>query len=86
MKKFTLIIFTAALTLFAASCEKTSEGVTEVINYFQVNGALSMYLGVGETFVDPGYVELRRQPGRRMALPGHHTVLPQGPRGQSSRR
>jgi len=58
MKKYLLILSVAALSLFAASCEKTTEGVTEIISYFQMNGASSMYLGVGDTFEDPGYTEL----------------------------
>lgn len=58
MKKYIFILFTALLATVAISCEKTSAGTTEIINYFQVNGASAMYLGVGEQFEDPGYVEL----------------------------
>ena len=58
MKKYILIVFTAILALFAVSCTKTSEGVTDIINFFQMSGPRAMYLGVGEEFIDPGYVEL----------------------------
>lgn len=58
MKKYILIVLTAILALAAVSCKKTTEGVTEIVNFFQLNGGRSMFLGVGDEFVDPGYVEL----------------------------
>ena len=58
MKKYVFTILAALLAVFAVSCQKTSEGRTEIISYFQVNGARTMYLGVGDEFVDPGYQEL----------------------------
>lgn len=58
MKKYIYIILSVLLTGFAVSCQKTSAGMTEVISYFQMYGASTMYLGVGDEFVDPGYQEL----------------------------
>ena len=58
MKKYIFAFLTGLLAVFAVSCQKTSEGVTEVINYFQMYGASAMYLGVGDEFIDPGYQEL----------------------------
>ena len=54
MKKYIFAFLTGLLAVFAVSCQKTSEGVTEVINYFQMYGASAMYLGVGDEFIDPG--------------------------------
>ena len=45
-------------TILAASCQKTSADKTKVASYFQMLGASAMYLGVGDEFVDPGFVEL----------------------------
>ena len=58
MKKYILIVITAILALSVASCQKTSEGVTEIVNFFQLNGARTMFLGIGDDFTDPGYVEM----------------------------
>lgn len=58
MKKYIYIILSALLVVFAASCQKTSEGKTQVVSYFQMYGASAMYLGVGDEFVDPGFQEL----------------------------
>lgn len=58
MKKYILIVISAILALSAVSCQKTSEGVTEVVNFFQMNGARNIFLGIGDEFTDPGYVEM----------------------------
>lgn len=58
MKKYIYILLSALLVVFAASCQKTSEGKTQVVSYFQMYGASTMYLGVGDEFVDPGIQEL----------------------------
>ncbi|MBO6081905.1 DUF5012 domain-containing protein [bacterium] len=58
MKKYAYILLFSLMAAFAVSCEKTSEGTTQVISYFQMYGASTMYLGVGDEFVDPGYQEL----------------------------
>lgn len=58
MKKHIYTLFSVLIALVAVSCEKTSEGVTQVVSFFQMYGASSIYLGVGDEFVDPGYQEL----------------------------
>lgn len=58
MKKYIFTILAAFLTVFAVSCQKTSADQTKVASYFQMLGASAMYLGVGDEFVDPGFVEL----------------------------
>ena len=58
MKKYIFTILAAFLTVFAVSCQKTSADKTKVASYFQMLGASAMYLGVGDEFVDPGFVEL----------------------------
>lgn len=58
MKKYIFAFLTGVLAVFAVSCQKMSEGVTEVMSYFQMYGASAVYLGVGDEFIDPGYQEL----------------------------
>lgn len=58
MKKYIFTFLSGLLAVFAVSCQKTSEGVTQVISYFQMYGASTIYLGVGDEYVDPGYQEL----------------------------
>ena len=58
MKKYIFTILAAFLTVFAVSCQKTSADQTKIASYFQMLGASAMYLGVGDEFVDPGFVEL----------------------------
>ncbi len=58
MKKYLLIFSIAAAALFAASCQKTSEGHTYIANYFQFNGAEKIYLAVGDAYTDAGVTEL----------------------------
>lgn len=58
MKKYLLIFSIAAAALFAASCQKTSEGHTYIANYFQFNGAEKVYLAVGDEYTDAGVTEM----------------------------
>ena len=58
MKKYIYTLLSVLMVVFASSCRKQSEGVTDITNYFQLYGAKAMYLGVGDEFVDPGYKEL----------------------------
>ena len=58
MKKYIYTLLSVLMVVFASSCRKQSEGVTDITNYFQLYGANAMYLGVGDEFVDPGYQEL----------------------------
>lgn len=55
MKRYIYMILVAALGLMASACEKESEGVTGQTNYFVLNGARTMFLSIGEEYVEPGY-------------------------------
>ena len=57
MKKKQLFILVAALSLIAAGCTKTSEGVTRITYYpvLTLEGAQYVTMEVGSSFSDPGY-------------------------------
>lgn len=59
MKKY-LILTLAALSLLAAGCKKTSEGVTEITYYadIKLQGGNPFVVQLGESYVEPGFTAL----------------------------
>lgn len=56
MKRYFILLFVAAFASFALSCQKvTTEGVTNITKFFTLNGAETIFLGIGQEYVEPGY-------------------------------